>query len=152
MTENMLGTNVVCQVAMVVRDIDAASAAWAAVLGVPKPPARLTAPLAETDARFRGQPTDARAKLAFFDMGQVNLELIEPVGRPSTWGEFLDTRGEGLHHIAFRVKGMDEIVARLEAAGLPAVQRGNYTGGRYAYIDSQDKLKAILELLENTGK
>jgi len=36
-------------------------------------------------------------------LGSLSLELIEPVGGPSTWREFLDTRGEGVHHIAFHV-------------------------------------------------
>lgn len=150
MSENALGTNVVCQVAIIVKDIERTSKAWARLLGVPVPPWRLTDPAEDSHIRYRGGPTDARAKLAFFDLGeQVRLELIEPVGRPSTWGDFLDRYGQGIHHIAFRSKGMDEVLARLEAQGISLVQRGDYTGGRYAYVDGLEKLGAILELLEN---
>jgi methylmalonyl-CoA/ethylmalonyl-CoA epimerase len=54
-----------------------------------------------------------------------------------------------LHHIAFQVEGMLENTAYLDAKGLPLLQRGEYTGGRYAYFDGSTQLGAILELLEN---
>lgn len=150
MDHSLLGNRIVVQVAIVVRDIEAKAKAWAEVLGVPVPKASLTAPQEQTHMRYRGESSDARAKLAFFDLGeQVRLELIEPVGAPSTWQQFLDEKGEGIHHIAFRIKGMDEVIGQLEAHGMTAVQRGDYTGGRYGYVDAEAKLSCILELLEN---
>jgi len=44
---------------------------------------------------------------------------------------------------------MKDAVAFLDSKGMPLVQKGEYTGGRYAYIDGADKLGLILELLEN---
>ena len=44
---------------------------------------------------------------------------------------------------------MAERVAFLEGKGLSLVQRGEYPGGRYAYVDGSAQLGAILELLEN---
>jgi 4-hydroxyphenylpyruvate dioxygenase-like putative hemolysin len=82
-------------------------------------------------------------------MGQVSLELIEPIGGPSTWREFLDQRGEGVHHIAFVVRDTDEVVELLEGKGVGVIQQGDYTGGRYTYVDSAPTLGVILELLEN---
>ena len=70
------------------------------------------------------------------------------MGGPSAWQEFLETQGEGVHHIAFQISGMDEQIACLEAKGLPLLQRGDFTGGRYAYMDSASPLGVILELLE----
>jgi len=87
--------------------------------------------------------------LAFLHFGSLDIELIEPDREPSTWREFLDANGEGVHHIAFTISGMPERVAALEAQGFPLVQKGEYRGGRYAYIDTVTKLKTILELLEN---
>ena len=80
-----------------------------------------------------------------------SLELIEPIGGPSTWQEFLDERGEGVHHIAFFVEDTDQVVALLEGNGIAVVQQGDYTGGRYTYVDSAPALGVILELLENLG-
>jgi methylmalonyl-CoA/ethylmalonyl-CoA epimerase len=147
--ENALGTNVVCQVAIIVRDIEKTLQAWAKLLGVEVPQWHITDTLDVSQMRYHGQPSEARAKLAFFKLGQVSLELIEPVGAPSTWQEFLDQHGEGLHHIAFMVQGMDRVLARLETTQIPLVQRGDYKGGRYAYVDGMPELGTVLELLEN---
>ena len=151
MTENGIGNHVICQIGLVVRDIESAAQAYADVFGMPVPGIILTDPKERSHVRYRGQPTDARAKLAFFNMQSVQLELIEPVGGPSTWAEHLETHGEGVHHIAFRIKGMDRAIAYLEGKGLQTVQRGDYTGGRYAYLDAYEPLKLVLELLESTS-
>ncbi|MFO7916720.1 MAG: VOC family protein [Anaerolineae bacterium] len=149
MAESVLGSDVVCQVAVVVENVERTSEAWAELLGVEVPDWSMTDPAVKSHIEYKGETTEARAKLAFFDLGQVRLEIIEPVGRPSTWGEFLDEHGQGLHHIAFFVEGMDEALTGLEEQGLTLVQRGDYTGGRYAYVDGTSQLGCILELLEN---
>jgi methylmalonyl-CoA/ethylmalonyl-CoA epimerase len=149
MTSPALGTNVVVQVAIIVDDIKAKAAAWSEILGLPSPNISTTDTYDKSQATYNGQPTEARAHLAFFNLGQVSLELIEPIGEPSTWRDQLNQHGVSLHHIAFMVKGMQERIAYLEGHGLKLVQKGEYTGGRYAYIDAQDKLGCILELLEN---
>ncbi|MGC8781839.1 MAG: VOC family protein [Anaerolineae bacterium] len=149
MSESLLGTNIVTQVAIVTRDIEAKARAWAGLLGVPVPEIRITGPYEETQAHYKGRPTTARAKLAFFNLGQVSLELIEPIGEPSTWNDQLQEHGDSLHHIAFRIQGMKEKLALLESLGIPLVQKGEYKGGRYAYVDGVEKLGATVELLEN---
>jgi len=149
MTEQTLGTTTITQVGIIVQDIEAKARAWAEVLGLPVPEITITDTYERAQTEYQGKPSHARAKLAFFHLGQVDLELIEPVGRPSTWQDQLDERGDSLHHIAFEIKGMSEKVAYLEAKGFPLVQRGEYPGGRYAYINGDAQLGAIVELLEN---
>jgi catechol 2,3-dioxygenase-like lactoylglutathione lyase family enzyme len=149
MTEPALGTTTVTQVGIIVSDIEAKVRAWSEILGLPTPPVIITDTVDVAQTECRGQPTTARAKLAFFHMGQVDIELIEPIGEPSTWKEQLDQHGDSLHHIAFRVQGMRDKLAYLDANGIPLVQKGEYTGGRYAYLDGSAQLGCILELLEN---
>lgn len=149
MDKQVLDTNVICQIGIVVRDIERTAKAYADIFGMDMPQIRITDTVEITHINFRGAPTQARAKLAFFQMGSVSLELIEPVGEPSTWQEFLDEHGEGAHHIAFRIRGMDEVLAYLDGKDISAIQRGDYTGGRYAYVDSAPVLGVMLELLEN---
>jgi len=144
-----LGSGTICQIAVVVRDIERSAKTYADLLGVDVPGYHLTGPEEETNIRYRGRPTPGRAKLAFLQMGNISLELIEPVGGPSIWQEYLDANGEGVHHIAFRIKGMDEHVTMLEDKGMPVVQTGDYKGGRYSYVDSAAKLGVLLELLES---
>ncbi|HZJ58055.1 MAG TPA: VOC family protein [Clostridia bacterium] len=150
MDKSVLGTRVVTQVAVLVNDIEKACQDYADFLGVENPGYSLTDTIDKTQAEFRGEPCNARAKLAFFPVGEnVTIELIEPDKNPSVWREDLDKNGEGFHHIAFVIDGMKEKVMLLEKNGMPLVQKGEYTGGRYAYVDAREKLKLMLELLEN---
>ncbi len=151
MDHRMLGTNVITQIGILVHDIEKTSQTYAEFFGVEKPQWIMTDTVDKAHTEYRGEPTKARAKLAFFNMGSLQLELIEPDHEPSTWRESLDRNGEGVHHIAFVVQGMQEKVMLLEKNGMPLLQKGDYTGGRYAYIDTLKDLKVIIELLENDG-
>jgi catechol 2,3-dioxygenase-like lactoylglutathione lyase family enzyme len=145
----VFGQGNVVQIGVVVKDIEKASAAYAGFLGVAAPKWSWTDAEAKAHTQYKGKPSPARAKLAFIQLKNITLELIEPDRNPSTWREFLDTRGEGVHHIAFEVKGMDQKIALLAGKGMPLLQKGDYEGGRYAYIDGAAGLGLILELLEN---
>ena len=149
MGNNILGTKLITQIGILVHDIEATSQADAQFFGVEKPQYSITDDVDKTQTQYRGKRSAARAKLAFFDMGSLQLELIEPDHNPSTWRESLDKNGEGPHHIAFVIEGMNEKIAVLERNQMPLLQKGEYTGGRYAYIDTLRDLKVIIELLEN---
>ncbi|MUG47770.1 VOC family protein [Paenibacillus woosongensis] len=149
MEKGFLGTNVITQIGIIVRDIDKVSQSYANFFGIEKPKWFWTDPVDVARTEFKGASSEARAKLAFLDCGQLQVELIEPDEHPSTWREFLDEHGEGVHHIAFVIKGMKEKIAVLEANQMPLIQRGEYTGGRYAYMDTFKELKVMVELLEN---
>lgn len=149
MSDHPLGSTTVMQVGLVVRDIEAKVQAWAAVLGVPAPEIIVTDPSELAHTQYHGAPSTARAKLAFFPLGQVALELIEPIGAPSTWLDQLEAHGASLHHIAFEVNGLPARLQALAAHGLTPIQQGDYTGGRYVYLDGAEQLGAVIELLEN---
>lgn len=148
MQDNALGSQTVAQIAMVVNNIETAIQRWSALLGMPAPEIILTQPGTEVNATYRGQPTHAQAKLAFFKLGQVQLELIEPVGENSAWKEGLDKNGESAHHIAFWVEGMQRSVDFLKSQGIPMIQRGDMGEGQYAYFDAQESVGIMIELLE----
>lgn len=149
MAQSVLGTKVITQIGIIVRDIEKTARAYADLFGMEVPTIQLTDPQDKAKTMYRGAPAEARAKLAFFDMGSLQLELIEPDEHPSTWRDHLEKHGEGVHHIAFQIEGMKERIELLAGQGMPVVQQGQYTGGRYAYIDSIPQLKVMLELLEN---
>lgn len=144
-----LDTGSICQVGIVVRDIDRAIEEFSRLFGVPQPDVIITDPYESARTQYQRQPTPARARLAFFSMGPVALELIEPIDGPSTWQDHLDRKGPGIHHIAFMVEGTDQMVDSLQQKGATLVQQGDYTGGRYTYLESGAALGFVLELLEN---
>jgi methylmalonyl-CoA/ethylmalonyl-CoA epimerase len=142
--------NPVVQIGIIVRDIEKALDKYCAVLSYPRPNVMVTDGYEQSKAMFNGEPTDARAKLAFIRLGQVDLELIEPLGGKSTWQQHLDEKGESVHHIAFRVEGTQAVVDTFqEQFEAPLQQQGHYTGGMYTYIDTQALLGVVVELLED---
>ena len=148
----LLPTRNMVHIAVIVRDVEKTAKAWGEMFGVEVLEPSLTDPLEKAHTTYRGKPTEGRAKLIFLNLDNLRVELIEPVGGPSTWQEFLDTNGEGVHHVAFEIKGTDEYIAKLEKKGMPLIQRGEwtaYTGGCYTYFDSLQQLGVIIELLEN---
>lgn len=146
--KSCLGSTTVAQIAIVVQDIEKARQLYATLFGLPVPNIIVTQPGSEVNMTYKGAPSDAQAKLAFFNLGQVQLELIEPMGGASTWQEGLDRKGEGVHHIAFWVEGMQKNVDFLKTQGIPMVQRGDMGEGQYAYFDAEEPLGITIELLE----
>lgn len=149
MSEHPLGSRVVTQVGIIVKDIEKSIEMYSRIFGTEKPPIIITDGYDKTNAKYKGQPTHARAKLAFFKMGQVQIELIEPIGEPSTWKEHLDKNGESVHHIAFVVPDTGKAVEYLRDQGMTIDQQGDYTGGMYTYINSSSQLGVAIELLQN---
>ena len=85
MAEQALGTTTITQVGIIVKDIEAKARTWSEILGLPMPEIRMTDTVDIARTEYQGKPSTARAKLAFFHLGQVDVELIEPIGEPSTW-------------------------------------------------------------------
>ena len=146
---NKLDSNVIVQIGIIVTDIEQKARNYAEIFGIPVPKVVTIADEPISNTQYRGKPSSATGKAAFFDLGAIQMELIEPVGGPSTWEEFLRTHGEGLHHIALRTENMAEAVQLLESKGLEAVQSGAWDGGQYTYIEGTKQLGTILELLHN---
>lgn len=56
--------------------------------------------------------------MVFFQVGQVRIELLEPTSDDSAIARFLERRGPGLHHIAYRVEDLPAALAALKSAGV----------------------------------
>ena len=97
-----------------------------------------------------GKPSEATAQLAFFDFGQVQVELIEPDQTPSVWRNYLNDKGDSAHHVAFQVQDSQKVIDHFARHGIGVAQKGLYEdrGGMYTYMDSEASLGVIFELLE----
>lgn len=154
--EGILGTRVMVQVGMIVKDIEETKKKFAELFNVPVPETmdgtEGSAKFHVTQSEYMGkQNPEINAKLAFFHVGgAMDIELIEPNDQPSTWRDFLDEKGEGIHHVAFVVDSIEECMPGCEKFGMKLLQKGNFAAGdgRYAYLDASDSLKMIIELLE----
>lgn len=143
----------VIQIGILVRDIEQTTRDWAAFLGCEPPVIGITERYKLTHAQYKGQPCHGRIRQSAFQFGNLELELISPVDEePSFWKECLDRDGEGLHHIAFHTQEIERDLADLETRGFPTLQKGAWPDaprdGVYAYADTTEKLKCIVELLD----
>lgn len=81
------------------------------------------------------------------------VELLEPLGPDTTIGRFLERRGEGLHHIAYRIPDLDDELERLYADGVPLIDRVPRTGARghrVAFVHPSGTGGILVELVEAT--
>ena len=149
----IIGTNLITQVGFIVKDIEKSKRVFAEFFGIEVPNHFDGGKFEITGTTVEGEPApDANCLMAFFDVGdRIQIELIQPNGVKSTWQDFLDEHGEGIHHIAFNIEGMNDKIAACEKFGMTCIQRGKYGdgGGEYAYMDASKDMKCILELLEN---
>jgi methylmalonyl-CoA/ethylmalonyl-CoA epimerase len=146
-----LSDQAIFQVCVIVDDVEKYAKKYSEIFGLPLPKEyHITAGHDETKATYWGQPTEAKAKIVSWKFGQVEFELLEPIGGPSEWKDFLDRNGVGVHHIAFKVKGSNDVAASFEQHGIKVSQQGLFTGspGMYTYLDTQDALGMTVELLE----
>jgi len=137
------------QVAFVVKEIEPAMARWSALLGHPIPNIIVTDPGDQVNQIYRGNPSFGQCKLAFFDLGGVQLELIEPIGTDTAWYEGLDRNGERFHHLAFWTEDMDAATAALSEHGVDAVHRGDMGEGQYVYFDGDVPFGTFFEFLQH---
>ncbi len=71
----------------------------------------------------REEVPSQRVRTAFFDVGGVHLELLEPTSPDSPIARFLAERGEGIHHLAFRTDAISDQLARAAANGLRLINQ-----------------------------
>jgi methylmalonyl-CoA/ethylmalonyl-CoA epimerase len=96
-----------------------------------------------------------KVRVAFFRVGDVRLELLEPTDPASTVAAFLEKRGEGLHHLAFTVEGIEARIAELKQAGLPMIDKTPRPGAhhtRIAFVHPKNTCGVLTELCEPAGK
>jgi len=102
---------------------------------------------------YHGKPSQHSFKAAFTMLGSLMIELLQPLEGKGIYRDFLNSHGEGLHHLGHvRVDNIDEAVQALEKAGFPCIESGETLGGpgenyhKWAYVDTTAALGYIIEL------
>jgi hypothetical protein len=101
---------------------------------------------------FHGKPSPHRFKAAFTKVGDIELELMQPLEGDTTYAEFMAEHGEDIHHIRYFAKDiaeLDEHVRILGDLGYPSLMGGRFgKDGAYNYVDTSSALKCILEVVK----
>jgi methylmalonyl-CoA/ethylmalonyl-CoA epimerase len=96
--------------------------------------------------------TDQRVKTAFFMIGQTKIELLESTDPEGPIGKFIEKKGEGIHHIAFAVQGIDEALTETEAKGIQLIDKVSRKGAEgmsIGFLHPKSTFGVLTELCEN---
>ena len=138
------------QVGVVVKDLDK-TIEYFSSLGIGPFEPLQRPPMVER--RVRGKPADYKLKIALAQLGQIQLELIQPVQGECVQNEFLESKGEGIHHLGIFVDDLEKEVAELDKQGVKVIQSGRRaTGDGFAYLDTSAIGGITIELIQWSSK
>jgi catechol 2,3-dioxygenase-like lactoylglutathione lyase family enzyme len=138
------------QIAWVTADLDATETALTGLLGVRKWVRIPDVHFAPDTCSYHGKPADFLASISLSYLGDMQLELIQPVRGENVYSDFLAAAGPGLHHICVEADSPEEFDAALADAadrGAPVVQQGVIAGGlRFAYVSAPQAGVPFIEI------
>ena len=100
-------------------------------------------------ATYRGRPAEFSLKLCLANSPNMNWEVIEPLGGPSIYADFLERHGEGVQHLAFNCNGLEyeERLRRFAERGYEVIQSGVIFGGiEFHYFATEADVHTIVEV------
>jgi len=109
-----------------------------------------------TDAlglEFEGSETVEEQKVttAFFPVGESEVELLESTAPDGPIAKFLEKKGQGIHHVAFRVENVEEALAELKEKGIRLIDekpRMGAGGAKIAFLHPKAANGILVELCE----
>ena len=125
-------------VAIVVQNIDAALNFWEQTFGL------------ELD-HVEEVPSQ-KSKVAFLPLGESEIELVQPTTSDSGLANFLEKRGEGMHHICIEVEDIDAALVELKSTGVRLINEvpEELPGRKMAFIHPKAANGVLVELYQLT--
>jgi methylmalonyl-CoA/ethylmalonyl-CoA epimerase len=143
------GTLAITQIAVVVRDLRKTMDLYHKTLGWGPWSVFEYGPPLLHDTLLRGVPTYYTMIGAEAHVGPIGVEIIQPLEGPSIYKEWLEEKGEGVHHIACMKQSWSDasaLLKRFEDMGMKPMMEGSIGKTiRYFYLDTEPMLKFILE-------
>ena len=124
-------------VGVAVEDIDVALALYRDTLGMP--------------LVHRETVAEQGVDAALLDVGDGHVELLQPLGPETAVAKFLERRGPGLHHVAYRVGDVEQTLSELAAAGLRLIDerpRTGIRGSRVAFVHPASTGGVLIEIVQ----
>ncbi|MEE4112516.1 MAG: methylmalonyl-CoA epimerase [Desulfobacteraceae bacterium] len=120
-----------------VNSIDDGKDFWSGILGL----------------EFEGAETVAEQKVttAFFPVGESEVELLESTAPDGPVAKYIEKRGQGIQHVAFRVENIDEALAELKEKGVQLIDqqpRIGAGGAKIAFLHPKATNGVLVELCQ----
>jgi hypothetical protein len=128
---------------IVVKDVVQASQTLSALLGIDS--WRFEEATFKKEDLIVGEPFEL--KLAFGNLKDIGLELLQPITRGSIWDQFIETAGGGVHHLCFDVFDWHKMVSDYNSKGADMIVGGVYKGKRWCYFQT-GAADTLIELIE----
>ena len=149
-TERIFDPSNLCQIGIIVKNINETLKYYQETFGMGPFDVRV---VDYPTASYFGETAGYRGKRAFFHLGTIEVELIELIDGKTIHEAFLKEKGEGLHHIGFKVKDLGQAMEAAHRQGLRVIQHFlREDGSGFAYLDSDKKGGVIFELLVYPSK
>ncbi|BET59688.1 MULTISPECIES: methylmalonyl-CoA epimerase [Geobacter] len=94
---------------------------------------------------------EQKVRVAFFQIGETKIELLEPTAEDSPIAKFLEKNGNGIHHIAYEVDDIEAAIAKLLADGTRMIDSSPRTGAhgaRIAFVHPKSSGGVLTELCQ----
>ena len=134
-----LGIGKIHHVAVIVRDLDAALALYRDKLGL-------------TVESVMDMAYD-HVTIGFLPVGEVKIELVQPTDTTTGSARFLESKGEGFHHVCFEVPDIQAALDKLASSGLTLIDMAPRKGGEgpVAFVHPKSCHGVLVELIEAPG-
>ena len=97
---------------------------------------------------------DQKVRVAMLDVGDVTVELLEPLSDESAINKFIEKRGEGLHHLSFQVQDIEKTIAEFKKRGarmIDEVPRNGAHAARIAFMHPKSTGGVLVELSQGNS-
>ncbi len=98
---------------------------------------------------------EQKVKTAFFMVGETKIELLESTDPEGPIGKFIEKKGEGVHHLAFAVKGIEAALNNMEEKGVRLIDKTPRKGAEgldIAFLHPKSTHGVLMELCEDKKK
>lgn len=97
---------------------------------------------------------EQKVKTAFFKLGDTKIELLESTDPEGPIGKFIEKKGEGVHHLAFAVDGLESALAEVESKGITLIDKSPRKGAEglhIAFLHPKSTMGVLTEFCEDKG-
>lgn len=105
----------------------------------------------EMPLAYRETVEEQGVEAVLLDVGECHVELLRPLGPDTPVGKFLERKGPGLHHVAYRVDDIDATLAQLRERGVELIDTEARTGirnSRVAFVHPRATGSVLTEIVE----
>jgi methylmalonyl-CoA/ethylmalonyl-CoA epimerase len=98
---------------------------------------------------------EQKVRTAFFKVGETKIELLESTDTDGPISKFIGKKGEGIHHIAFAVKNIEEQLKHAEKQGVNLIDTIPRKGAEsldIAFLHPKSTLGVLIEICEDKRK